>query len=286
MASYENYPQPEEEPQKDPGKGRLKLVLGIVLAAAVVAAVVIGVNVWRNSTLSTAYQADTEALSQDSAGVSNTTFDAVDLKGVPAYTSMYSKTLKQLASLKKSSLSFDSKLKKAAVVPSALPKAAAKKIRYSASALSKEQDGVSLTVFFDKSKKSVAMLYSFDLDALKVAEADFAVFAADKTVPVSLLSGVGISENVAKDALNSQSSQSNIDEQANTRSCTYKQATGQKLKKSVKTKKVYNKKKHKKIKKKIVKKTQVAYMTWQLDETYEYASGDRATTRTATVLFY
>ena len=286
MASYESYPQPEEPPKDDAGKGRLKAVLGVVLVIVVVAAVVIGVSVWRNSTLSTAYQADTEALNQDSAGVNDTTFAAVELKGIPSYKHLYAKTLKQLKAVKGSKLSFDAKLKKTKAVPSALPKRIAKKIKYSASASSKVQEGVSATVFFNKDKKSIAVCYSFDLDDLGVAEADFAVLAADSTVPVSLLGGIGVSKGIAQDAIESQSTQSSIDEQANKRSCVYKGQTGAKLKKVTKTKKVYNKKKHKKVKKKIVKKVQTSYMNWQLDESYEYSSGDKATTRTVTVLLY
>ncbi len=286
MASYESYPQPEEPPQKDPGKGRLKVILGIAVVAVVAIAVIAGVYIWRNSTLSTAYQADTEALNQDSAGVTTTTFSEVELDGVPSYTKLYGKTLKQLKAVKKSSLKFDVKLKKTKASVSGLPKAKAKKVKYSASAVSKAQDGVSLTVYFGKDKKSVAALYTFDLDALGVSEADFAVFAADTTVPISLANGVGVDKSIAENAIESQVSQASVGNQANKRSSVYKAATGQKLKKVAKTKKVYNKKKHKKIKKKIVKKIQVSYMDWQLTQTYEYAAGDKATTRTATILFY
>lgn len=279
MASYESYPQPEDETGNDSGKKKLKVVLGAAVIVLAVVAVGVGVTVWRNSTLPSARQADTEALTQSSAGLNDTKFSKVDLEGVPTCKKMYGNTYKQLKQANSSTLSFAS-MKKGKEGSAGLSQSVQKKISYVASASVKSQADATVTVFFDKDKKSVAMVYSFDLDELGVAEADFSVLAADKVVPSSLLLGVGLSKAVAsKKALPTPS----VSSSASENSCTFEGATGEQLKKVTQKKKVYNKKKHKKVTKKVVKKVQTAYMSWNLSERYVRSTDGATTIRTATI---
>ena len=288
MASFESYPDPKEKAQTERNKKRLKTILAVAVVALVAVAVIVGVAVWRNSALSTAHQTDTEALTQSSAGVNDTTFSAVTLPGLPPCTKMYGKTLKQLKAIPASQLSFDSKLKKSKDVGgAALSEVVAKKVKYTATAQLKSTDGAKLRVFFDKNKKSIAAYYEFDLDALGVADAEFSVLAADRKVASSLLLGVGLSKSVAsKKVLSLDENAPSIGSNGNEKTCTFTGNTGESYKKVVKKKKVYDKKKHKKVVKKVKKKVQVEYMSWQLDETYSYASGGGATTRTAKITLF
>lgn len=281
MASYESYPQPEDETGRDSGKKKLKVVLCAALVVLVAVAVGVGITVWRNSTLPSARQADTEALTQSSAGLNETKFSKVSLDGVPTYKKMYGKTFKQLKQACSSSLSF-SPMEKGRSGSESLPQNVAKKVSYTARADIKSQKDATITFFFNKSKKSVAMVYSFDLDVLGVAEADFSVLAADKAVPSSLLMGVGLSKNVASQKnLPAPTTQSAASEST----CVFEGATGEQLKKVTQKKKVYSKKKHKKVTKKVTKRVQVAYMSWDLTEKYAFQSGNGSTIRTATIMF-
>lgn len=281
MASYESYPEPEDETAKDAGNKRLKVILGAAMAVLAVVAVGVGVTVWRNSTLPSARQADTEALTQSSAGLNDTKFSKVALDGVPSYKKMYGKTLKQLKQANASTLSFSS-LKKGKSGSESLVPSAAKKASYTASATVSGQKNAKVVVFFNKSKKSVAVTYSFDLDELGVAEADFSVLAADKTVPSSILLGMGLGKDVASEEnLPAPTTRSGAAENT----CSFEGATGEKLEKVTQKKKVYNKKKHKKVTKRIVKRVQTAYMSWELVESYARSAGGDATIRTAAVTF-
>ena len=281
MASYESYPQPEVERDKDSGKKKLRVVLGVAVAVLAVVAVTVGVTVWRNSTLPSARQADTEALTQSSAGLNDTKFSKVALDGVPSYKKLYGKTLKQLKQANSSTLSF-SAMKKGKTSLGELPQSVAKKVSYTAMATVKREKAATITFFFAKNKKSIAATYAFDLDELGVAEADFSVLAADKTVPSSLLLGVGISkDHASQKSLPAPKTASGATEST----CTFEGVTGERLKKITKKKKAYNKKKHRKVTKKVTKKVQTNYMSWKLVEKYAHSSGDSATIRTATIAF-
>ena len=288
MASFESYPEPEEKPQADPKKRRLRVVLGIAIVALAAVAVVVGMTIWRNSALSTGHQTDTEALTQSTAGVNDTTFNAVKLQGIPPCSKMYGKTLKELKVLPDSKLSFGPKLKKAKDDSGlAVNASVAKSIKYYAKADIGTYNGASLEVFFDKKKHAVAAQYKFDLDDLGVAEADFSVFAADRKVASSLLQGVGLNKKVVSaKALDSLEGSPAISGSGNEKACSFKGDTGAKYEKVAKKKKVYSKKKHKKVTKKITKDMQVDFMFWQLDEVYTYSSGDGATTRTARITLF
>lgn len=288
MASFESYPDPDDKPKGDQNKKRLKTVLAVAVVVLLAVAAIVGVAVWHNSALSTAHQTDTEALTQSTAGMNETTFSAVTLPGMPPCTKMYGKTLKQLKSIPGSQLGFDSKIKKSKDIGGiALSDAKARKVKYVVGARLKSTDGATLKVFFDKNKKSIAAYYEFDLDALGVAEAEFSVLAADRKVPSSLLLGVGLSKNVAsKKVLSQEENAPSIVSSANEKTCVFKGETGESYKKVTKKKKVYDKKKHKKVVKKVKKKVQVNYMTWQLDETYSYRFGGGTTTRMAKVTLF
>lgn len=281
MASYESYPKPEEEAGKDPGKKKLKIVLSVAVVVLAAVAVGVGVTVWRNSTLPSARQTDTEALTQSSAGLNDTKFSKVVLDGVPSYSKMYGKTYKQLKQANRSTLSFSS-MKKGKSGSEDLPQSVGKKISYSATATIKSQKDATITVFFNKGKKSVATIYSYDLDALGVAEADFSVLAADKVVPSSLLRGVGLGKEVAsQEALPTPSTSNGAAEST----CVFEGATGKELKKVTQKKKVYSKKKHKTVTKKVVKKIQTNYLSWKLVEKYAHPADNSSTIRTATIVF-
>lgn len=286
MASFEQYPEPPKEEETSSEHGSLKLVLGVAVVILLVVAVAVGVIVWRNSTLSTARQTDTEALTKGSAGVSDVSFSAVDIDGLPAYDSLYGKTLKQL---QKSSgkLECGKKLGKAKGVEIAGLSAKQKKaIKYTTSASLKGNDAVSATLCFDKKKRLMAMTCSFDLDKLGVAEADFAVYAGDRTVPESIMKAFGFSKSDIKDMeLSTQDNADALEETSGKRSCTFTGATDKELKTVKKTKKVYNKKKHKKVKKTYKVKVQNNFMNWEFTQSYRYGTCV-ATTRTATVSFW
>lgn len=285
MASFEQYPEPpKEEENTADERGGLKVILGIAIVVLLVVAVAVGVIVWRNSTLSTARQTDTEALTKGSAGVSDVSFSAVDIKGLPSYNSLYGKTVKQLKS-GKGKLKYSSKLKKASGFTGidGLSSEQQKAIKYTSSAALSGNDAVAATLCFDKKKKLVAMNYSFDLDKLGVTEADFAVYAGDRTVPESIMKALGFDKGAIKNMeLSTQDNAESMKETSGMRSCTFSGKTGAKLKTVKKTKKVYNKKKHKKVKKTYKVKVQNNFMNWELSQSYRYGTCE-ATTRTATV---
>lgn len=288
MASFEQYPDltPPEEEQK-PKHGGLKVILASAVVILLVVAVGAGVIIWRNSALSTAHQTDTEALTKSTAGVNDTSFSAVQIDGLPAYGNIYGKTLKQLKKIEGSKLKFNSKLTAARAEDFSAQGITAKQrksIKYEATASLDGTSGVSAAVGFNKRKKAVAVTYSFDLDALGVAEADFAVYAGDRTVPASVMQAVGFAEDaVASMPLSTQDDSQSLSESDGLRSCTYSGSTGAKLKTVKKTKKVYNKKKHKKVKKIVKHKVQANFMTWEMTQSYRYGSASSATTRTMTV---
>ncbi len=288
MASFEQYPEPpKEEESTGDERGGLKVVLGIAVVILIIVAVAVGVIVWRNSTLSTARQTDTEALTKGSAGVSDVSFSAVDIEGLPSYSSLYGKTVKQLKN-GKGKLSYSSKLKKTSGFSGidGLSSKQQKSIKYTSNATLSGNDAVTATLCFDKKKKLVAMSYSFDLDKLGVAEADFAVYAGDRTVPESIMKALGFSKGTIKGMeLSTQDNSQAMKETSGLRSCTFSGKTGEKLKTVKKTKKVYNKKKHKKVKKVTKTQVQVKFMNWELTQSYRYGTSE-ATTRTATVSFW
>lgn len=287
MASFESYPEP---PKEDPKKKALNLkgILIIAVVALVLIGAVIGVMIWRNSTLSNAHQGDTESLNQGSAGVTDVSFKAVKISGLPQYGDIYGKKLATIKKIKGSKLSFkNSKLVKATSVPSVVSSSVSKKVVYCAQASISGVDDAKAAIYFNKKKRAIAMVYEFDLDELGVAEADFAVFSDDKTVPASLLSSVGISKNAVTSAkLTRSQDPSALSETQTLRSCTFKGDTGEKLKKTTKTKKVYDKKKKKKVKKKVTTETQVNFMSWVLSESYLYGAEGSSVTRTTTIALY
>lgn len=281
MASYESYPEKPQTPPKDPGKSRLRTVLAILIVVLLVVAALVGVMVWRNGTVSNARQPDTEALGQSTAGVSSVSFQPVELEGMPACSKLYGKTLAQVRALKGSQLAFDSKkLAPAGELPAGLGSTAAAP-KYKATASLRGCKGAYLTLYFGKAKKVVGAFYSFDLDELGVAEAEFSVYLADGTVASSLLCDVGLDKDrCSKTAVEAKTSAAPVQEDSGMRSCTIGDDTGAKLKKTSTTKKVYSKKKAAYVKKKVTKKVQVDFMSWQLTQTYRY-SPEGQTTRTA-----
>lgn len=281
MASYESYPEKPQTPPEDKGRRRLRTVLAILIVVLMAVAALVGVMVWRNGTVSNARQPDTEALGQSTAGVSSVAFSPVQLEGLPPCSSLYGKTLSQLGALKGSKLSFSSKkLEAAGSLPAGL-EGTASAPKYKASAALEGCEGVQLTLYFGKAKKVVGAHYSFDLDALGVAEAEFSVYLADGTVASSLLTGAGLDENrCSKTAVEAKTAAAPVQEDSGMRSCVISGDTGAKLKKTTSTKKVYSKKKAAYVKKKVTKKVQVDFMGWQLTQSYRYGSGGQ-TTRTA-----
>lgn len=284
MASFESYPEPEPQKEPKPKRSGLRIVLAVAVVVLLIAGIAIGMLVWRNSSLSSSRQSDTEALTQGSAGVNDTKFSAVKIDGIPAYGSLYGKTLKQVGTAKGSKFELGSaKLAKAGEKDIELIEGASSKlrkaIRYTAHATVKGTDGVNATFFFNKSKKTIALVYSYDLDALGVAEADFAIYANNTVVPTSLLKDAGISSSIATSVVKGGPT---IKESDGLRTSSYSGKTGEKLKTVTKTKKVYSKKKHKKVKKKVKVSTQVNYMEWDLVQSYSYSAGG-AVTRIATL---
>lgn len=284
MASFESYPDPEPQKEPKPKRSGLRVILAVAIVVLLVAGIAIGMLVWRNSSLSSSRQSDTEALTQGSAGVNDTKFSAVKIKGIPAYSAIYGKTTKQIRGAKGSKIVFSSsKLSKATSNDEALIAGASsglkKSVCYVARASVKDASGVDATFYLNKSKKTVAVVYKFDLDALGVAEADFAIYASNTVVPASLLTGVGISDSVASSAM---AAGPTIAEEDGLRTSSYSGKTGEKLKNTTKTKKVYSKKKHKKVKKKVKVSKQVDFMDWSLVQSYSYGANG-ALTRTVAV---
>lgn len=281
MASYESYPEKPQTPAQDKGKNRLRTILAIAIVVLLAVAALVGVMVWRNGTLGNARQPDTEALGQSTAGVSSVTFAPVQLEGLPPCSALYGKTLAQLRGIKGSKLAFDSKkLSAAGELPAGMGSASSAP-KYKATAAVEGCKGVHLTFYFSKAKKVVGAFYSFDLDELGVAEAEFSVYLADGTVPSSLLTGAGLDENrCSKTALEAKAAAAPVQEDSGMRSCTVGDDTGAKLKKTTKTKKVYSKAKGTYVKKKVTKKVQTDFMSWELTQSYRYGAGGQ-TTRTA-----
>ena len=295
MASYESYPEPPA-PKETKHRG-LKVGLAIAIVVLLVIAGTIGVMVWRNSAQTTAYQTDTEALNQGSAGVDDTKFHKVKLKGLPAYSDIYGKKLGGIKNIQGSMLAFDGTgLTATKKAPACTSVSVAKKVRYQATASLKGASGVTVDVYFDKNKKAVALEYAFDLDALGVPEAEFAIFADSRVVPESLLAAVGVKQSIidAEDLTRSEAPGS-LTEEDGMRSCTFSGTTGEKLKTVTKIKKVKKtikkgpkKGKKKVVKKKIKKKVQVNFMDWQLVQAYIHESSDEdsALTRTSTITLW
>lgn len=283
MASFESYPEPEPQKEPKPKRFGLRVVLAVAIVVLLVAGIAIGMLVWRNSSLSSSRQSDTEALTQGSAGVNDTKFSAVKIKGIPAYSAIYGKTTKQIGAAKGSKIVFSTSPTKMGADDKAMLGGASsnlkKSIRYVAHATVKDESGVSATFFLNKSKKTIAVVYKFDLDALGVAEADFAIYANNTVVPKSLLTSVGISDSVASSATAAGPA---IAEEDGLRTSSYSGKTGEKLKTTTKTKKVYSKKKHKKVKKKVKVSKQVDFMDWSLKQSYSYGANS-AVTRAAIV---